>query len=71
METIEVSVKLPETVLHVAKVREKELGDLLRHSSAIELYRRRLISLGKAAEIAGISTKSEMMYLPLPIMELR
>jgi predicted HTH domain antitoxin len=49
--------------LSAAKVREKDLEDLIRQSLGIELYRRGLISLGKAAEIAGVSTKWEMMHL--------
>jgi len=63
METIDVSVKLPKSVLAAARVREKELGDLIRHTLAVQLYRSGQISMGKAAEIAGLATKWEMMRL--------
>lgn len=63
METIEVSVKLPKRILATIKIREKDLEPLLRQVLATDLYRRGEISLGKAAEIAGISTKWEMMQL--------
>ncbi len=63
MDTIDISVKLPKSVLSAAKVREKELEGLLRHSLAIELFRKGLISLGKATEIAGTSTKWDTMQL--------
>ncbi|NIU01305.1 MAG: UPF0175 family protein [Nitrosopumilaceae archaeon] len=63
MDSIEVSVKLPKTVLKAAKVQKKELSQLLQQALAIELYRRDQVSLGKAAEIAGLTTKREMMRL--------
>lgn len=63
MDTIDVSVTLPRSVLAAAKVRDKELGDLMRESLALQLYRSGRISIGKAAEVAGLSTKWEMMQL--------
>lgn len=63
METIDVLVKLPKTILSAAKIREKELSELLRQTFAVELYRLGQVSLGKAAEIAGISTKWDMLRL--------
>lgn len=50
-------------MLAAAKVRDEELGDLMRESLALQLYRGGRISIGKAAEIAGLSTKWEMMQL--------
>ncbi len=63
MQTIGVSVKLPRAVLGAAKVKENELERLLKESLAIELYRLGKVSLGKAAEIAGVMTKWEMTGL--------
>ena len=63
MQTIGVSVKLPRAILVAAKVRENELENLLKESLAIELYRLGKVSLGKAAEIAGVMTKWEMVEL--------
>jgi predicted HTH domain antitoxin len=53
METI--SVDIPRELIHVFKIREKELSKAVRESLAVELYRDGKISLGKAAEIARIS----------------
>jgi predicted HTH domain antitoxin len=63
MDTVDISVTLPRSVLAAAKVRDKELSDLMRESLALQLYRSGRISIGKAAEVAGLSTKSEMMQL--------
>ncbi len=63
METIEIAVTLPKSVLSAARLREKELGGYLREVLAIQLYRLGQISLGKAVEIAGLSTKWELMQL--------
>lgn len=53
METI--SIDFPKDLINIFKVREKDPGHV-RKSLAVELYRDGLISIGKAAEIAGIST---------------
>ena len=63
METIEIAVTLPKSVLSAARLREKELGGYLREVLAIQLYRLGQISFGKAVEIAGLSTKWELMQL--------
>ena len=63
METIDVLVQLPKSVLSATKVRRRELGCLLRQSLAIELFRGGVVTIGKAAEIAGITTKWEMLGL--------
>ncbi len=54
LETI--SVDFPKDLINIFKVREKDLSSHVRKSLAVELYRDGLISIGKAAEIAGIST---------------
>src|SRR5947208_2114106 len=61
MDTVEVTVELPRSILAVAGVREPELDALLRESLAVDLYRRGQISLGKAAEVAGVATRWEMI----------
>jgi predicted HTH domain antitoxin len=63
MQTIEVSVKLPRAILAAAQVKEGELEGLLKEALAVELYRLGKVSLGKAAEIAGVGTKWEIMNL--------
>ncbi|PIY49844.1 MAG: hypothetical protein COZ06_12520 [Armatimonadetes bacterium CG_4_10_14_3_um_filter_66_18] len=44
-----------------AGVEERELPALIREYFAVELYRLGRVSLGKAAELAGVTTKTEMM----------
>lgn len=53
LETI--SIDFPKDLINIFKVREKDLPSYVRKSLAVELYRDGLISIGKAAEIAGIS----------------
>jgi predicted HTH domain antitoxin len=60
METITVSVSIPNSLLAVAGLRELELDGFIRELVAIELYRQRRLSLGKAAEVAWVATKWEM-----------
>lgn len=53
METI--TIDLPKELIHVFKIRQKDLSKAVRESLAVELYRDGKISLGKAAEIAKMS----------------
>lgn len=55
-----VSVDVPEELARIMRVGEAELPRKIREALAIELYREELVSLGKAAEIAGLSV-AEMM----------
>jgi predicted HTH domain antitoxin len=50
-----VSIDFPKDLINIFKVREKDLSSHVRKSLAVELYRDGLISIGKAAEIAGVS----------------
>jgi len=61
-EQIEARLKLPGEITTICKVRGEKLESFLRKLIAIELYREGIVSLGKAAEIAGVS-KIEMMDL--------
>lgn len=56
--TVEVSI--PKELKDIFNVEEDEIGGEALISIAIELYREGKVSMGKAAEIAGIS-KIEMM----------
>lgn len=62
-ETIHVEVELPKTFSLTTKVKEKELNKFIREALAVELYRERKVSLGKAAEIAGARNKWEMLMV--------
>ena len=50
-----VSVDFPRDLLNIFKVREKDISKVVRETLSSELYREGLISIGKAAEIAGVS----------------
>lgn len=56
-------ISLPKFVLAAAGVREQELSALIREVMAVELYRRGRLSLGKAAELAGLATKWEAISM--------
>ena len=58
----DISVKVPRDLVRILKVKDEEVPKLVRLYLAIELYRERKVSLGKAAEIAGVS-KWEMMEI--------
>jgi|LGVF01.2.fsa_nt_gb predicted HTH domain antitoxin len=50
-----VSVSFPRDLINVFKVREKDFPKVVLETLSVELYREGLISIGKAAEIAGVS----------------
>ncbi len=56
---VEVKVKVPSEVVEL--VSPRKLEDELRLLVALELYREGKVSLGKAAEIAGLSLR-EFLY---------
>ena len=56
---VEVKVKVPSEVAGL--VRPRKLEDELRLLATLELYREGRVSLGKAAEIAGLSLR-EFLY---------
>jgi len=58
----EVLVKVPSDLMRILRLDEEELEKAVRLYLAIELYREGVVSLGKAAEIAGLS-RWEMMEL--------
>lgn len=58
----ELSVRVPRDLVRILKVKDEEVPKLVRLYLAIELYREGKVSLGKAAEIAGV-TKWEMMEI--------
>jgi predicted HTH domain antitoxin len=54
-ESVEIMLKLPKSVLALMDSTETSIGQTIMETVAVALYHRRQISLGKAAEIAGIS----------------
>ncbi len=58
-EPVEVKVKVPSELIMLVKPRRLE--DELKLLAALELYREGRLSLGKAAEMAGLSLR-EFLY---------
>ena len=53
-ENVEIMLKLPKSILAVMGSMETNIEQSIIETVAVALYHRRQISLGKAAEIAGI-----------------
>lgn len=53
MQTI--SVDLPSELINIFKIRERDFPSAVLETLSVELYREGIISVGKAAEIAGVS----------------
>ncbi len=53
MQTI--SVDFPSDLINIFKIREKDFPSAVLETLSVELYREGIISVGKAAEIAGVS----------------
>lgn len=58
-----VTIDIPDTFSITAKVKHHELPKYIKKTLAVELYREEILSLGKAAELAGASTKWEMLTI--------
>lgn len=62
MDTVKTKIELPRSILNICKTDEKGLSETVTKNFIIELYREGMISLGKAADILGM-TKEEMRAL--------
>ncbi|MCD4808926.1 MAG: UPF0175 family protein [Methanosarcinales archaeon] len=63
MSEIKTILNLPASFPFSVKVHESEMPDFIKRTLAIELYREGKLSLGKAAELAGVRNKWEMLTL--------
>ena len=61
-QQIKTEISLPRDITAIFKVEEKEIPSFIKQTLALELFREKKISLGKAAQIADLS-KEEMMGL--------
>ncbi len=61
-QQIKTEVSLPRDITAIFKLEEKEIPSFIKQTLALELFREKKISLGKAAQIADLS-KEEMMGL--------
>jgi len=57
------TIDLPGSFMAAARVKEGELDTFIRHSLAVELCMEGKLSLRKAAEVAGVWNKWEMLLL--------
>ena len=55
MEMLSVQVNLPSDLLSLLRISQQDLQQEIQHWVALELFRIRKISAGKAAQIAGMS----------------
>jgi predicted HTH domain antitoxin len=63
MKMVRAVVDLPGSVLARIKVDKDQRGPFIKRSLAVELYREGRLSLGKAAELAGVKSKWEKLML--------
>ena len=55
MNTVGIQVNIPSDVLSLLRLSKTEMEQEVQHWIALELFRRRRVSAGKAAEIASLS----------------
>lgn len=63
MPTKTVTIDIPDSLAATVTVEQRELPGFIKKTLAVELYREGKLSLGKAAELAGVSNKWEMVIL--------
>ncbi len=54
MKTVSLSVNIPSDILTLLRISHREMEQEVQRWMALELFRRREISAGKAAEVAGL-----------------
>ena len=57
-----VTVEIPEEVLTLAGLREGSASSRATHLLALELFREGRVSLGRAAELAGVGVEEFMEF---------
>jgi predicted HTH domain antitoxin len=63
MKAYEVKIKVPHEVLITLHKSPDEFAEDIRQQAAIRYYKNRLLSLGKAADLAGLSRFEFIDYL--------
>ena len=60
---VKTKIDLPSSFTTLQRADEEDLESFIKRSLAVELYREGKLSLGKAAEVAGLKNKWEMVML--------
>lgn len=63
MSQVEIKLEVPEFLVGTVDIDKNKLGEYIRQTLAVELYREGKLSLGKAKELAGLENKWEMIQL--------
>lgn len=63
MNEVKTTIDLPSTFPLSVRVNEGDLPSFIKKTLAVELYREGKLSLGKAAELAGVRNKWEMLTI--------
>lgn len=63
MQTYEVKIKVPQEVLYNLHGSLMEAGEDIKRQAAIRYYKKRTLSLGKAADLAGMTRFEFIDYL--------
>jgi predicted HTH domain antitoxin len=63
MNQVELTLSVPDFLVHAIDVGKNKLEEYIRQTLAVELYREDKLSLVKAKELAGLSNKWEMIQL--------
>ncbi|MFN2424108.1 MAG: UPF0175 family protein, partial [Cryomorphaceae bacterium] len=50
-----IHIELPDDLLNLLNESERDFSDRVKRSLAMHLYTREIVSIGKAAQIAGMS----------------
>ncbi len=63
MNRMAVNLEVPRFLMSAVNVDKDGLGNFIRQTLAVELYREGRLSLGKAKELANLDNKWEMIQL--------
>lgn len=63
MATKSITIDIPDFIAAAVTTEQRDLPQFLKRTLAVELYREGRLSLGKSAELAGVSNKWEMIVL--------
>lgn len=63
MSQVVLELKVPDFLVKTIDLGKGKLENFIKQTLAVELYREKVLSLGKAKELAALSNKWEMIQL--------